>query len=76
VGRCLLELAQGLSRVALAWHKAGGSTPFGVTEQSWPALQRVALSFSLAGWPTVRPSPGAMVARCSRRVPHGPFNRR
>ena len=26
-----LELAQGLPRVALAWHKAGRSTPFGVT---------------------------------------------
>ena len=32
VGRCLLELAQGPSRVALAWHKAGGSTPLGVTD--------------------------------------------
>ena len=31
-GSCPLELAQGLSRVALAWHNAGGSTPFGVTE--------------------------------------------
>ena len=31
VGRCLLELAQGPSRVALAWHEAGGSTPLGVT---------------------------------------------
>ena len=30
-GRCPLELAQGLSRVALAWHDAGGSAPFGVT---------------------------------------------
>ena len=30
-GRCCLELAQTLSCVALAWHKAGGSTPFGVT---------------------------------------------
>ena len=26
-----LELAQGLSRVALAWHAAGRSAPFGVT---------------------------------------------
>ena len=26
--RVSLELAQGLSRVALAWHKAGCSTPF------------------------------------------------
>ena len=31
LGRCPLELAQGPSRVALAWHKAGGCTPFGVT---------------------------------------------
>ena len=31
VGRCPRELAQGPSRVALAWHKAGRSTPFGVT---------------------------------------------
>jgi len=34
LGRCPLELAQGPSRVALAWHKAGGSTPFGVTSSS------------------------------------------
>ena len=32
LGKCPLELAQGPSRVALAWHKARGSTPFGVTE--------------------------------------------
>jgi hypothetical protein len=31
LGRCPLEHAQGPSRVALAWHKAGGCTPFGVT---------------------------------------------
>jgi hypothetical protein len=31
MGRCPLELAQGPSSVALAWHKAGGCTPFGVT---------------------------------------------
>ena len=31
LGRCCLELAQTLSCVALAWHEAGGSTPFGVT---------------------------------------------
>ena len=31
LGRCPLELAQGPSRVALAWRKAGGCTPFGVT---------------------------------------------
>ena len=31
LGRCPLELAQGLSSVALALHEAGGSTPFGVT---------------------------------------------
>ena len=31
LGRCLLELAQKPSRVALAWHEAGSSTPFGVT---------------------------------------------
>ena len=30
-GGCLLELAQELPRVALAWHLAGSSTPFGVT---------------------------------------------
>ena len=32
LGECPLELAQGPSRVALAWHKARGSTPFGVTK--------------------------------------------
>jgi hypothetical protein len=31
LGRCLLELAQEPSRVALALHKAGSSTPFWVT---------------------------------------------
>ena len=31
MGRCALELAQGPSRVALAWHFAGGSSPLGVT---------------------------------------------
>ena len=31
LGQCPLELAQGPARVALAWHKARGSTPFGVT---------------------------------------------
>ena len=35
-GRCCLELAQALSRVALAWHNAGGSTPSGVTSSSSP----------------------------------------
>ena len=30
-GGASLELAQGPSRVALAWHSAGSSTPFGVT---------------------------------------------
>ena len=30
-GGVSLELAQGPSRVALAWHRAGSSTPFGVT---------------------------------------------
>ena len=32
LGRCSLELAQRPSRVALAWHLARRSTPFGVTE--------------------------------------------
>ena len=31
LGSCCPELAQALSSVALAWHKARGSTPFGVT---------------------------------------------
>ena len=31
LGRCSLELAQGPSSVALAWHLARSSTPFGVT---------------------------------------------
>ena len=31
LGRCCLEFTQALSSVALAWHKAGGSTPLGVT---------------------------------------------
>ena len=31
LGQCPLELAQGPASVALAWHKARGSTPFGVT---------------------------------------------
>ena len=32
LGSCCPELAQALSSVALAWHRARGSTPFGVTE--------------------------------------------
>ena len=32
MGRCALELAQGPSRVALAWHIAGGSSPLWVTD--------------------------------------------
>ena len=31
VGSCCPELAQAHSSVALAWHRARGSTPFGVT---------------------------------------------
>ena len=31
MGRCLFELAQEPLRVALAWHTAGRSAPFGVT---------------------------------------------
>ena len=39
LGKCPLELAQGPSCVALAWHKARGSTPFGVTKiSSFPPL--------------------------------------
>ena len=52
LGRCCLELAQTLSCVALAWHKAGGSTPFGVTnvlvarsEVSFLSLQIRALAW-------------------------------
>ena len=33
LGRCCLEFTQALSSVALAWHKAGGSTPLGVTRE-------------------------------------------
>ena len=35
LGRCRLEFTQALSSVALAWHKAGGSTPLGVTLNVW-----------------------------------------
>ena len=41
VGRCPLELAQGLSGVALAWHDAGGSAPFGVTMSCDPLRKGV-----------------------------------
>ena len=41
LGKCPLELAQGPSRVALAWHKARGSTPFGVTVKVKPYVMRV-----------------------------------
>ena len=34
MGRCRLEFTQALSSVALAWHKARGSAPFGVTIES------------------------------------------
>ena len=43
MGRCPLELAQGLSRVALAWHKAGGCTPFGVTNKYYFVVKRYSL---------------------------------
>ena len=33
LGKCLHELALELSSVALAWHWASGSTPYGVTER-------------------------------------------
>ena len=33
LGRCCLEFTQALSRVALAWHNVGGSTPLGVTSE-------------------------------------------
>ena len=39
VGSCCPELAQAHSSVALVWHKARGSTPFGVTSKThanWP----------------------------------------
>ena len=39
VGSCCPELAQAHSSVALAWHQARGSTPFGVTimqRATWP----------------------------------------
>ena len=48
-GGVSLELAQGPSRVALAWHKAGSSTPFGVTNirplQECTIWHRHSLSF-------------------------------
>ena len=36
--KCPLELAQGPSRVALAWHKAGSCTQFGTTIGFLPFL--------------------------------------
>ena len=41
VGRCLLELAQEPLRVALAWHLARRSTPFGVTLFQTQLKQRI-----------------------------------
>ena len=41
MGRCSLELARGPSRVALAWHLARRSAPFGVTTSATPAQQSV-----------------------------------
>ena len=38
LGRCPLELAQWPSRVALAWHLARRSTPFGVTKTHWTVI--------------------------------------
>jgi hypothetical protein len=52
MGRCSLELAQGPSRVALAWHNAGGCTPFGVTIISYRCDSLVVgSSLSLRGPP-------------------------
>ena len=39
LGRWSLELAQSPSRVALAWHLAGRSTPFGVTKVHYRGLE-------------------------------------
>ena len=47
LGRPSLELAQGTSGVALALHKAGGSTPFGVTVHD---SSRSIHAFSLPQW--------------------------
>ena len=46
LGKCLPELAWGPSCVALAWHWASGSTPYGVTAGyifvTWVALETLA----------------------------------
>ena len=41
--RCHFELAQVLSRVALALHKAGSSTPLGVTVDGDVAQDAIAI---------------------------------
>ena len=48
MGRCFLELAQKPSSVALAWHFARSSTPFGVTNRSLAFLSLTVLSQLLA----------------------------
>ena len=45
LGKCLLELAQKPSRVALAWHLASGSTPYGVTDEHMASKMMFNFSF-------------------------------
>ena len=52
VGSCCPELAQAHSSVALAWHNARGSTPFGVTNAMNPNEPQPRTSATLESHPS------------------------
>ena len=67
-GSCCPELAQAHSSVALAWHAARGSTPFGVTcRQSCARAHDGTLSRSSFPPPPPRPSPSEKARMCAQR---------
>ena len=63
-GRLSPELAQTVSRVALAWHNAGGSTPFGVTHVMANAISEVIDGFGIR---SERPRAHRLTGRCVGR---------
>ena len=78
MGRCVLELAQDPSCVALALHFAGGSTPFGVTTTETLHMLAHGPDKGLAGKITKVSSLEALVACCFHivivKMPLGKFS--
>ena len=63
--RCPFELAQRLLRVALALHKAGSSTPFGVTSSFAEALGGGVLVSLVVGQARVEAARQTTVSGCN-----------